>query len=183
MAVPRVTFMAQEKLSLWFGELFDCLNPQECRYKYNQTISCENVIQTFASVIKNFNFGFTLTSMCVSNVRQFTKLCEKNHRHNTRVGFKPTTFAILQQCHTCTNQTTEIARQLEAVQILYFSSGGYRNNLLDEICIRDKEYKVPNSKEKHLEIELSRYMHKLDKVPFPINLSNKLILSHPAKWR
>ena len=40
--------------------------------------------------------------MCVIalDTQYLPEFCEKNHRHITQVGFEPTTFAILEQCHT-----------------------------------------------------------------------------------
>ncbi len=64
---------------------------------------------------KEYNLVYALTSMCI-------KLCilstlpssvKKIHKQITRVGFEPTTFALLEQ--KSYHLTTELARWLEAV--------------------------------------------------------------------
>ncbi len=57
----------------------------------------------FASGIKNIIWLYTHTPMCVKNSTLCTFPAIQFNRHNTRVGFEPTTFAILEQMHWVTH--------------------------------------------------------------------------------
>ena len=62
----------------------------------------------FASGIKNINFGvfFTHTPMCVNSTVYSVLsrvLWKKYHRHATRIGFEPTTLAILEVARGSSN--------------------------------------------------------------------------------
>ena len=55
-----------------------------------------------------FFFFYPYIDVCYHStiLGTFPESCEKHHRHVTRVGFEPTTLAILEQFHT--NLTAEI---------------------------------------------------------------------------
>ena len=67
------------------------------RYTYGVTANQIYILAIYITMNYLFLF-YPYTRKCVSTVYN-PELCENNHRQIT-VGFKPTTFAILEQCLT-----------------------------------------------------------------------------------
>ena len=54
------------------------------------------------------------------------EICEQIHRHITRVGFEPMTFAILEQCYThCSGVAPEFESHSGIMPVIFFTELRY----------------------------------------------------------